>query len=239
MTDFFAGHEPTAGPAGPTLDQIVEAVISKLAGDPAAIARAHQAADVDAGPQAMHHTLGGSSGQSAAGNHLHDGRYVTSPSTVAKQEDHPRTWFTSTTLANSSIVLATAETKDSLGDITFEMINFRDYTFIYVARFSAVTAVISMDARVRITRGTPPGSVTNTDDLAATASVPIDNLTGSGADSRTVLGHQRCPNDFLPGDYRAAAFFDVTSGAGTLTVDQPGGTGSRRSLIVIESPSAA
>ena len=240
MTGFFGPDGPAGGQ---TLDQIVAAVIAKLQTDPEAAARIHQAADVDSGPPALHHTLGLGSGESAAGNHLHDARYLQLPNTVAKQVDHPRTWqnFSTSSSANATIVLATAETADALGDVPFQARAERDYTFIYVARFVATGAAVAVDARLRIRSGNPPSAPTNTDTQVGEASIPIFNLGGSGADSRTVLGHRRCNTagsgaDILPGLYRFGAFFDVTAGTGTLTVDQP--TNGRRQLVVIESPSA-
>lgn len=241
MTGFF----PAPGVHPPSMEEIVAAVVAHLQGDAPAVLRVHQSSDVDGSPLAGHHTLGLDGNQAAAGNHLH-----TAYSPVGHTHDigdltgdatdlagHMRSWYASSTAAQSpaTIVAATAESKDTIGDLAFTVVLGRRYTIAYRARafISSGAAPTSIDARLRYTTGSPPASPSNASTQWTGLSVSIGDTPGVGATSFYCSESMECPDDIAAGSYLVAAFDRVTSGTGTITVDAA--SGARRSLEVWES----
>ncbi len=226
----WQGHGADPGAADAAL---AARVIQIIEGDPALAARLHQASDVDGSPGALHHTLGLRSTEASPGDHTHD---------LDALRVTTRIWWSQATTSPPTIVLATAETKDDQfvdsftggnrgtgGDISIDWRADRFYEFIYRARFATSVAPTAADARIRITQGTPTA---NTDLQVAGFSVPLETATGAGAMSFECRGLVEEGAMIQSDDVRVGAFYDVTAGAGTLTVAQP--SGSFRQLIVKE-----
>lgn len=182
----------------------------------------HQASDVDGSPFAQHHTLGAGARQAAAGNH-----------------DHliPKLWRKRSDSALATIVLADAEKKDTgLGDLTITARANREYLIGYTAQVGASGADVNFDLRVRYRVGTAttaPGAVVNTDPQAAASSMP-----GRPGLPRSVVVLDVLGGSFLTGGepslpVNLAAFYDVTTGAGTGSVAQS--AGARRLLFCMEA----
>ena len=82
---------PSAGSSAETA--LAERMITLIQGDPALTARLHQASDVNASPQSLHHTIGIGLTDVAAGNHNHSPRLGTvtnaaSPDSYSVQLDN-------------------------------------------------------------------------------------------------------------------------------------------------------
>lgn len=202
-------------------------VIAMIEADPALAARLHQASDVDSSRLALHHTLGTAPLAAAAGDHSHG---------VLDLNNITRVWSVQTTAAATTIVLATAETKETnwatSGDMPITTREGYSYLFMYRARFQFSAVPSAADARIRF-RLAGTGPVVNTDSQAVGFSVPVNVAAGGGAVSFNALALLTCGGDINQGDWNVAAFYDVTAGGGTLSVDQPSGT--QRQLAVIET----
>lgn len=194
--------------------------------DPQLVALWHQAADKDASVLALHHTLGGASGQAAPGNHDHG---------------IPRIWRRTSNVALPSKVAADAEAKDTgIGDLTITAKTTKEYLVFLTCRVNSAGGAANVDLKLRYTVGTTttaPAAVTTASAQADAFSVGA--ISGQ-PDTRTFVTLIR--GDFLTGGVaqlpvNIAAFHDVTTGAGTVTIDQA--SGSVRRLMVLEGASVA
>jgi hypothetical protein len=203
------------------LHQLAYALALEGGLDPQLIALQHQAADTDGSLVALHHTLGAGARQSSAGNHDHG---------------VPRIWRTSSNVALATVVAADAEAKDTgIGDRLFTAKSSKEYLIIYTARVASATADASVDLRLRYTvgvGGAVPVAVTTAATLLYGHSVPgVVGLPATATVLHSVSGA------FLTGGVaqlpvNVAAFHDVVTGGGTVTIAQS--TGALRRLIVME-----
>lgn len=222
------GGHAQSGSAG-RIAELVAQLVAALAADPELAARIHAAADSDASPQALHHTLGEGNTQAATGSHLHDARYSQTTHThdLDTLTDLAKSWSNA---VSSATTTQSAETKDA-GTVEFVAHAGRRYLFRYSARINS-SAATEVDLRVRgatYTSGVPLLSVADT--LLGAQSVSTPAGGAGGHQGGHCLFSLECPGELAAGNWTIAGFWDTT-GTGTSLVDQP--TGGRRQLEVIE-----
>ena len=183
----------------------------------------HQAADTDGSPLALHHTLGAGARQAAAGNHEHP---------------TPRIWRAQSNSALASKVAADAEAKDTgVADLSFTARATKQYLIIYTARVNSTGGDANVDLRLRYETAISPAVPASPSAASASLYGHSVGAASGQPDTQTVL--TQVSGDFFTGTgglgsapVKVAAFHDVVTGAGTITVDQA--SGALRRLIVVE-----